>query len=144
MVIYNSGGAPIGSGITAGSATESVMINNQAPGTYFIHIYVNNDYYGGPYSPYSTTCYTIGVAQAAMGMMIASTNEEEEQAISVYPNPTYDMIYLSERVTGKLTNQLGQTVKVFEGSQVSLKELQPGIYLLQVEGSPNLYKIVKE
>jgi hypothetical protein len=125
IYVYNSSGSEIGWGLTASSVTETLIINDQPPGIYFIRIYgivIDN-----------SLCYSITVS-----------SNEEEQTISVYPNPTHDMIYLSERVTGKLTNQLGQTVKVFEGSQVSLKELQPGIYLLQVEGSPNLYKIVKE
>jgi hypothetical protein len=133
MIIFNSNGT------MTGSAAETVTLNDQPPGTYFIHIYYNN----------SVSCYTLEVAPAAMGMT-ASTNEEqeeeeeEEQTISVYPNPTNDLIYLSGSYAGKLTNQLGQTVKTFNGSEVSLKELKPGIYLLHVEGSSNLYKIVKE
>ncbi len=51
MTIYNSGGTQIGSG-TSSSANETVTLNNQAAGTYYIRIYGYN-------GANSATCYTI-------------------------------------------------------------------------------------
>ncbi len=51
MTIYNSGGTSIGSG-TSGSANETVTLNNQAAGTYYIRIFGYN-------GANSATCYTI-------------------------------------------------------------------------------------
>lgn len=51
MTIYNSSGTAIGSG-TSGTATESVTLNGQAAGTYYIRIYGYNN-------AFSTTCYTL-------------------------------------------------------------------------------------
>jgi hypothetical protein len=51
MTIYNSGGTSIGSG-TSSSANETVTLNNQPAGTYYIRIYGYN-------GANSATCYTI-------------------------------------------------------------------------------------
>ena len=134
MYIYNSGGTQIGSG-TSGSATETVTINSQAAGTYYVRIIGYN-------GANSATCYTLRVAPA--GSSFAATAPEATEGLSVYPNPTKDKLYLGGTYSGKITNQLGQTVMVFDGSELSLKELQAGVYLLQVEGSANLYRIIKE
>ena len=134
LYVYNSGGTQIGSG-TSGTATETVTINSQAAGTYYIRVFGYN-------GANSATCYTIRVAPA--GSSFAAPAIEEHNLISAYPNPTTDKLYLNAAYKGKLTNQLGQTVMVFDGSELSLKELSAGVYLLQVEGSPELYRIIKE
>ncbi|HEV7779649.1 MAG TPA: zinc-dependent metalloprotease family protein [Chitinophagaceae bacterium] len=51
MTIYNSAGTSIGSG-TSGTANESVSLNNQPAGTYYIRIFGYN-------GASSATCYTI-------------------------------------------------------------------------------------
>ncbi|MNX83951.1 hypothetical protein D3C86_1157300 [compost metagenome] len=51
MVIYNSAGTQIGAG-TSGTATESVTLNAQAAGTYYIRIYGYNN-------AVSATCYSL-------------------------------------------------------------------------------------
>jgi len=134
MYVYNSAGTQIGSG-TSGSATETVTINSQAAGTYYVRIIGYN-------GANSATCYTLRVAPA--GSSFAATAPEATEGLSVYPNPTTDKLYLGGTYSGKITNQLGQTVMVFDGSELSLKELQAGVYLLQVAGSANLYRIIKE
>ncbi len=51
MTIYNSGGTSIGSG-TSGSANETVTLNSQPAGTYYIRVFGYN-------GANSATCYTI-------------------------------------------------------------------------------------
>jgi len=133
MTIYNSSGTQIGSG-TSGTATETVTINSQAAGTYFIKIFGYN-------GANSASCYTIRVA--ASGSSIAATAVEEE-TINVYPNPTTDRVYLGGNYSGNVINQLGQTVMTFNGAELSLKALQSGVYMLKIDGYSKLYRIVKE
>ncbi len=65
MTIYNSAGTSIGSG--AGStATETVTLNNQAAGTYYIRVYGYN-------GANSATCYTIKATATAVPTSCAST-----------------------------------------------------------------------
>jgi Secretion system C-terminal sorting domain/Bacterial pre-peptidase C-terminal domain/Fibronectin type III domain len=58
MTIFNSAGTQIGSG-TGATATETVTLNNQAAGTYFIRVYGYN-------GANSATCYTIRATATAI------------------------------------------------------------------------------
>lgn len=58
MTIHNSAGTQIGAG-TTGTATESVTLNSQAAGTYYIRIYGYNN-------AFSTTCYTLTATATAV------------------------------------------------------------------------------
>lgn len=72
MVIYNSAGTQIGSG--AGStATESVTLNGQAAGTYYVKIFGYNN-------AVSSTCYTI--TATATAVTNCSTAYEPNNSIS--------------------------------------------------------------
>jgi hypothetical protein len=60
LTIYNSAGTQIGAG-TSGTATETVTLNNQAAGTYYIKVFGYN-------GANSATCYTIkATATSATG-----------------------------------------------------------------------------
>lgn len=65
MTILNSSGTTIGSG-TGATATETVTLNNQAAGTYFIRIFGYN-------GANSATCYTIRATATAVPTSCAST-----------------------------------------------------------------------
>jgi hypothetical protein len=138
MAVYNSGGTLLGSG-TSGSANETVTLNGQAAGTYIIRIYGYN-------GATSATCYNFSTASSAPNVMASSpmSMEDEEAELTLYPNPTSDKLSLGGDYTGRLINQLGQVVMEFTGSELSLKELQSGVYLLQVEGSTKLYRVMKQ
>ncbi len=134
MTVYNSAGTQIGAG-TSGSATETVTINSQVAGTYYVKVFGYN-------GANSTSCYTIRVAPA--GALAAAAPISTENELTLYPNPTTDKLNLGGVYAGKLMNQLGQTVLLFDGSELSLKELKAGVYLLQVEGDTKLYRVIKE
>jgi hypothetical protein len=133
LAVFNSGGTLLGSS-TSGSATETVSLTSQAAGTYYIRVYGYN-------GANSTSCYTLSVAST--GASVASGLDAGD-GLNPFPNPTTDKLYLGGIYSGKLFNQLGQTVMVFDGSELSLKQLQSGVYLLQVNGSATIYRIVKE
>jgi hypothetical protein len=65
MTILNSAGTSIGSG-TGSTATETVTLNNQAAGTYYIRIFGYN-------GANSATCYTIRATATAVATSCAST-----------------------------------------------------------------------
>jgi hypothetical protein len=135
MKVYNSSGTEIGSG-TSASATESVTINSQAAGTYYVYIYGYN-------GASSASCYTLRVA--ASGSSFISGGQAAEERISVYPNPASDKLFLGGSYSGKLMNQLGQVVLQFEkADQLSLVSLGAGVYLLQVDGVSEIQRVVKE
>ncbi|RYY70044.1 MAG: hypothetical protein EOO13_07810, partial [Chitinophagaceae bacterium] len=71
LTVYNSGGTSIGTG-TSGSANETVTLNNQAAGTYYIRVFGYN-------GANSATCYTITatttpVAQGCQSAYDVSSN----------------------------------------------------------------------
>jgi hypothetical protein len=69
----------------------------------------------------------------------------EEDELTIFPNPTNDKISLGGTYSGQLVSQLGQVVMKFsDASELSLKELQSGVYILKVDGSAKLYRVVKE
>jgi|GEM_PF-1301440 len=130
--VYNSGGTLLASGVTS-TATETVSLASQAAGTYYIRVYGYN-------GANSASCYTLSVASTAASIAEANGGD----ALNPFPNPTNDKLYLGGNYAGKLFNQLGQTVMNFDGSELSLKELQSGVYLLQINGSATIHRIVKE
>ena len=65
MTIYNSSGTSIGSG-TGSTASETVTLNNQAAGTYYIRVYGYN-------GANSATCYTITATTTAAPASCAGT-----------------------------------------------------------------------
>lgn len=65
MTILNSAGTSIGSG-TGATATETVTLNNQAAGTYYIRVFGYN-------GANSATCYTIRATATAVAAGCAST-----------------------------------------------------------------------
>lgn len=65
MTILNSAGTSVGSG-TGSTATETVTLNNQAAGTYYIRVY-------GYSGANSATCYTVKATATAVATGCAST-----------------------------------------------------------------------
>lgn len=80
LTIYNSAGTSIGTG-TSGSANETVTLNNQAAGTYYIRVFGYN-------GANSATCYTITasvtpVAQGCQSAYDVSTNGSASGAATI-------------------------------------------------------------
>lgn len=138
LYVYNSAGTQLGSS-TSTTANETVTLNAQAAGTYSVKVFGYN-------GALSATCYTLTVGSTNVDIMAPGDAAAiHTESLTIYPNPTTDKLYIGNgSFTGRLINQLGQTVLTFEGSELSLKELQSGVYLLQVDGSPTLYRVMKE
>lgn len=80
LTVYNSAGTSIGTG-TSGSANETVTLNNQAAGTYYIRVFGYN-------GANSATCYTIRatvtpVAQGCQSTYDVSTNGSASGAATI-------------------------------------------------------------
>lgn len=133
MTIYNGSGSAIANGVGS-TATETITINNMPAGTYYIRVF-------GYSGANSQSCYTLRVGASGTSVALVS----EENRLTPYPNPTNDKLNLGGTYNGKLMNQLGQTVQVFtDASVLNLGELKAGVYLLQVEGSEEIYRVIKE
>jgi hypothetical protein len=137
MAVYNSGGSLLGSS-TSGSANETVTLNAQPAGTYVIRIYGYN-------GANSATCYSFTTSSSAPMSAAPATVAMEEEELTIFPNPTNDKISLGGTYSGQLISQLGQVVMKFsDASELSLKDLQSGVYILRVDGSAKLCRVVKE
>ncbi len=87
---------------------------------------------------------------------VISRTNKSLQDIKVYPNPTADIIQVYTSVPGRyryeLLNIAGQTVKMSadsEQTQMSLKDISSGVYLLQVYSEEDMslvssIKVIKE
>nr|WP_299200913.1 T9SS type A sorting domain-containing protein [uncultured Brumimicrobium sp.] len=83
------------------------------------------------------------------GLDFVSLQEEKKSILTVFPNPTEDLIYFSDNVIGmhyEILNFQGQVV--LEGvieSTVSLHDLNSGIYVIKVQDQDQLWtgKIIK-
>jgi hypothetical protein len=72
---------------------------------------------------------------------------QQEDLISVYPNPTRDILYVDTpiNISGEILNLQGQIIKVVNlknGSAIDVSGFSPGVYLLQIAGSSHTYKVV--
>jgi hypothetical protein len=77
--------------------------------------------------------YTINFAVAGVGV-----NENPEQAVSVYPNPTKGMIYILNAAGSKVTvysasGSLLKTVDPLSGNSLDMSGLTQGVYFVVVE-----------
>lgn len=68
--------------------------------------------------------------------------ESEVDNFTVYPNPTVDIVNLSENVTWELVNPLGESILKGDSNSIDLSPYAQGIYMIRVEGKT--YKVVKK
>jgi hypothetical protein len=68
------------------------------------------------------------------GECLTSTDDEVLQGLNIYPNPTYDNIYLDNKaITVQVLNVNGAVVAVqYNTTTVDLSDLPSGIYLLDI------------
>ena len=161
MRLYNSAGYQIGISQNTGTATESITYNGSSAGsTYYVYVYGYN------YAYSATSCYTLrastsnvnqltdaaantlnaGIAKPGVGA--ALSGEEEEDVVSVYPNPAKDQLTLrfsaveAGRQSMSVTDLMGrvimiQAVDVQQGVnevRVPVNNYASGMYFLKLEG----------
>ena len=63
--------------------------------------------------------------------------------LTIYPNPTKELIHFGKSYPWKLMNLNGQIIKEGKSKQCSLELLSSGIYFLKIEGA-GTYKVVKD
>ncbi|HZV70074.1 MAG TPA: T9SS type A sorting domain-containing protein [Saprospiraceae bacterium] len=76
-----------------------------------------------------------------------ATSDLAEDNISIYPNPSHDVLYIDtpEALSGEIINLQGQVIKQVQlrsDSPVDVSALNPGLYLLRISGSSHTFKIV--
>ncbi|PKF76228.1 T9SS type A sorting domain-containing protein [Chryseobacterium sp. PMSZPI] len=76
--------------------------------------------------------------------------ETKENTISLYPNPATNTVYIKVKENKnyyyQLYNTLGQLVKtgMFENKQIDISALASGIYLIRINNSEKVVKIIKK
>ncbi|REC48337.1 T9SS C-terminal target domain-containing protein [Chryseobacterium pennipullorum] len=140
----------------------NILFDAASSANRFIAFHDNND----PYFGMSCRCVKIkyddnGIEQGPASRMrvlpqgpTLSTAESEiesvENTISLYPNPVDDILYIKD-LTDKeyqyqIYNALGQLVKSgrFENKQTNVSALIDGVYLVRINDSQDVVKIIKK
>lgn len=77
-------------------------------------------------------------------VVTAVQEEENGNQLQAWPNPTRDVIYLSQDVKWTLFSMNGTQVSQGEGSEVNLTDQRAGAYLLFPENTTSPLKIIKQ
>ncbi|MNU70235.1 hypothetical protein D3C71_596370 [compost metagenome] len=170
MTIYNSAGTQIGSGAT-GTATESVTLNGQAAGTYYIQIFGYNN-------ATSSTCYSLTATATAVNNCATAYEPNNSSAaaatiplattisaaISTSTDPDYYKVTTTSVGTHQFSlvgpsgvdydlyvynsagTQIGSGVGSTATESISITNLAVGTYTIQVMGynganSPTCYTL---
>lgn len=74
---------------------------------------------------------------------VSSVDEFQKEMLSIYPNPTTDIINFSEVVSGQILDVTGKTVATFlNKKQVSVTDLKAGIFFVTIENKT--YRLIKQ
>lgn len=79
-----------------------------------------------------TSCLTAGIL-----------NSNTKPEINIYPNPTADFVYFDVEQKWELFDGIGKTIRTGEGKEISLKNLSNGMYLIKLENSSSLIRVIK-
>lgn len=77
--------------------------------------------------------YTSQLVEITSSVITKAESLVEPQPISVYPNPTTGMVFLTENTEWKLCSLIGDVLITGQSSDVDLSTLVNGVYLLQVK-----------
>ena len=101
-------------------------------------------------SPFPGSAMIRPIFSTALDTTLAQTTIVEEKEITLYPNPTSDVVYFIENKEFVnydfiLFNSLGQFIESKNSSEVELGHLNRGIYFIQFpKNSSKIFKIVKQ
>lgn len=101
-------------------------------------------------SPFPGSAMIRPIFSTALDTTLAQTTIVEEKEITLYPNPTSDVVYFMENKEFVnydfiLFNSLGQFIESKHSSEVELGHLNRGIYFIQFpKNSSKIFKIVKQ
>ncbi|MFM1931455.1 MAG: hypothetical protein RL226_758 [Bacteroidota bacterium] len=108
-----------GNGTT--STDENPIYTYASPGAYTVELTA------GMCGVFSTIEQTIEVGTIGI-------SDQKASVLKVYPNPTNDVLYLSEPANVTVINAHGETVlQTFVTSSVDVRSLSPGMYTLRTE-----------
>lgn len=74
---------------------------------------------------------------------VSSVDEFQKEMLSIYPNPTADIINFSEVVSGQILDVTGKTVATFlNKKQVNVTDLKAGVFFVTIENKT--YRLIKQ
>ncbi|PZF72157.1 M4 family metallopeptidase [Taibaiella soli] len=153
--LYNSNGKQLGISQNGGTTSESITYNTPTKGaSYYLQVYG----YAGAYS--ANACYTLHVGTSSVNQLLDDGEDStegikstafstlDENDLTIYPNPARNAINIrftasqTESQSLIITDIVGRVVMtrglaVQEGEndlQISLNNLQSGMYFLKLEG----------
>lgn len=155
IVLYSSTGAQLGISDQSGTATETIVYNNGAVGTYYVKIIG----YNGVFS--SSSCYALlaNIGSSTFKTEQENTNQVEKQNIQsliISPNPSQNGV-ISVQLAGDsilgdfeltVVNATGQVVYTQKGNQqdedsfkvgLQLENLNDGIYFVRLTNNGNQF-----
>ena len=94
--------------------------------------------------------YDSNIIEISNQSCLLKTSDFTSQNIKLFPNPTYDRLYISEVINGfKIFNMLGKEIiseKLLVTNEIDIAALLPGVYFLNIEitDRSNVFKFVKK
>ncbi|MEM7161387.1 MAG: YCF48-related protein [Bacteroidota bacterium] len=140
-------------GIIGDTSSQAKLLESTDGGLTWTSSIQTNDYFWD-LTCTDSKCFAVGndgVIYSRLNDLINSNQELLESEISIYPNPSTDIIqieteyYLLDYIEIKDLNGKMCIPKIISPNQIDISHLEPGIYLLQLksEDSSTSYKIVK-
>jgi|GEM_PF-6773492 len=93
----------------------------------------------------ATTCSSYGLTVSASVALAVRGENPTAATLSAYPNPVADVLHITAAKAGSYTlySATGAAVRQFSGSEVSLRELPGGVYMLRQNQTGAATRIVK-
>ena len=73
---------------------------------------------------------------------VTALDDSELENLRIYPNPTTDVLHLTQKVSYEVQDALGRSLQIGYGNLINVNSLESGTYFIKV--SSKTYKIVKE
>jgi len=91
------------------------------------------------------TCSSYSLTVAAPIALPVQVGKNAVAALTVYPNPVQDVLHIQAEKAGHYTlyNMQGEIVKQLTNTEVSVRDLPGGVYLLQQQETKAVTRIVK-
>jgi hypothetical protein len=93
----------------------------------------------------TATCSSYALTVSAPIALPVQVNRPADVALAAYPNPVEDVLHITADKAGSYTlfNATGAAVKQIKGTEVSLRDLPGGVYMLQQNETKVATRIVK-
>ncbi len=82
------------------------------------------------------------IDQYSYSKVISIFNKKAGNNISIYPNPTKDILYLSDNVKYQVINTMGHTIENGQSNMINMTNYNNGVYYILIDNIS--YKVIKQ